>query len=279
MTRSPHAGRRCSQSPVRRPGPVIPRCPMRPGEATAARRRAGPGESRVPQAAGWRPAVVPGQLDDGVRGGAAGLGAVQILTRRRPARPDLRPGPDHRPARRRDRRRGRPAQAHAGHQRGPDGGLGRVRRTGLRSVRPAVAALPAGHGASGATGDQRSGEPHVHAPAGALRPAHRGDRADTLIGRITMLAGPALAGVIAAAFGLRMCYAVDAVSLVASLYATARLPAMRPQPAPAAPSAPPAPGRLRAATEGLRFIRRRPVLVAAFLTALDAMLLGLPVAI
>ena len=102
---------------------------------------------------------------------------------------------------------------------------------------------------------------------------------NTLSGRITMLAGPALAGVIAAAFGLRMCYAVDAVSFVASLYATARLPAMRPQPAPAAPSAPPAPGRLRAAAEGLRFIRRRPVLVAAFLTDLDAMLLGLPVAI
>jgi MFS family permease len=99
---------------------------------------------------------------------------------------------------------------------------------------------------------------------------------NTLSGRITMLAGPALAGVIAAAFGLRMCYAVDAVSFVASLYATARLPAMRPQSAPAAPSAP---RRLRAAAEGLRFIRRRPVLVAAFLTDLDAMLLGLPVAI
>jgi MFS family permease len=97
---------------------------------------------------------------------------------------------------------------------------------------------------------------------------------NTLTGRITMLAGPALAGVIAGAFGLRVCYAVDAVSFVASLYATARLPAMRPQPAGA-----PALGRLRAAAAGLRFIRRRPVLVAAFLTDLDAMLLGLPVAI
>ncbi len=36
---------------------------------------------------------------------------------------------------------------------------------------------------------------------------------------------------------------------------------------------------LRATAEGLGFIRRRPVLVAAFLTDLDAMLLGLPVAI
>ena len=117
---------------------------------------------------------------------------------------------------------------------------------------------------------------------------------NTLTGRITMLFGPALAGVIAGAFGLRTCYAIDAVSFLASLYATARLPAMRPQSAqsPAKPSAakpsaakPGAARRgtarpsLRATAEGLRFIRRRPVLVAAFLTDLDAMLLGLPVAI
>jgi MFS family permease len=36
---------------------------------------------------------------------------------------------------------------------------------------------------------------------------------------------------------------------------------------------------LRATTDGLRFIARRPLLVAAFLTDLDAMLLGLPVAL
>jgi MFS family permease len=95
----------------------------------------------------------------------------------------------------------------------------------------------------------------------------------TLSGRIVMLFGPALAGVITGAFGLRTCYAVDTISFVASLYATARLPPMRPQ----APSA----GKpsWHATAEGLRFIRRRPVLVAAFLTDLDAMLLGLPVAI
>jgi MFS family permease len=48
---------------------------------------------------------------------------------------------------------------------------------------------------------------------------------NTLSGRITMLFGPALAGLIAAAWGLKTCYAVDTVSFVASLYATARLPA------------------------------------------------------
>jgi MFS family permease len=118
---------------------------------------------------------------------------------------------------------------------------------------------------------------------------------NTLTGRITMLFGPALAGLIAGAFGLRTCYAIDAVSFTASLYATVRLPAMPPVPSGSAPagSAPagsasaravaakrrPARPSLRATAEGLRFIRRRPVLVAAFLTDLDAMLLGLPVAI
>jgi MFS family permease len=110
---------------------------------------------------------------------------------------------------------------------------------------------------------------------------------DTLTGRISMLLGPALAGVITGAFGLRTCYAIDTISFVASLYATARLPAMRPQ-ATESLVTPPAPavGRLRAlrsslraTAEGLRFIWSRPLLVAAFLTDLDAVLLGLPVAL
>ena len=98
---------------------------------------------------------------------------------------------------------------------------------------------------------------------------------NTLSGRITMLFGPALAGLIAAAWGLKTCYAVDTVSFVASLYAIARLPAMRPEGGAAARRRP----SVRAAAEGLRFIGRRPVLVAAFLTDLDAVLLGLPVAL
>ena len=96
---------------------------------------------------------------------------------------------------------------------------------------------------------------------------------NALVGRITMLFGPVLAGLVAGTLGLRTCYAVDAVSFLASMYAVARLPAMRPE------SAGPAGSRLRATAEGLRFIRRRPVLVAAFLTDLNAMLLGLPVAL
>ena len=101
---------------------------------------------------------------------------------------------------------------------------------------------------------------------------------NTLAGRITMLFGPALAGLVAAAWGLKTCYAVDAVSFVVALYATARLPAMPPWPRSHAESGRSQP-HLRAIAEGLRFIRRQPVLVAAFLLDLDAMLLGLPVAL
>lgn len=114
---------------------------------------------------------------------------------------------------------------------------------------------------------------------------------NTLSGRIAMLAGPALAGLIAAAWGVRACYAIDTASFLASLYATARLPAMHPAMRPAGSMTgweagrqpPPDRGRgrgsLGAAADGLRFIGRKPLLVAAFLTDLDAMLLGLPVAL
>ena len=95
---------------------------------------------------------------------------------------------------------------------------------------------------------------------------------NTLTGRVVMLAGPAVAGVIAGAWGLKTCYAIDAVSFSAAVYATAKLPVMRPDGT--------ASGRgVHAIAEGLRYIRRTPVIAASFLTDLDAMLLGLPVAL
>ena len=50
--------------------------------------------------------------------------------------------------------------------------------------------------------------------------------------QITLTAGPALAGLIAAVphLGLRACYLADMVSFAAALYGIARLPAMRPRP-------------------------------------------------
>lgn len=103
----------------------------------------------------------------------------------------------------------------------------------------------------------------------------------TLAGRVVMLCGPALAGLIAGAWGLKTCYAIDVVSFTAALYATARLPVMRPDFAPGAVGGRSlARGRsLHVIGQGLRYIRRTPVIAASFLTDLDAMLLGLPLAL
>jgi len=87
-----------------------------------------------------------------------------------------------------------------------------------------------------------------------------------------MVAGPALAGVVTAAGGLRLCYLADVVSFAGTLYALARLPPMPPQGGTARPG-------LAAVVEGLRFVRRTPVLAGIFLADLDAMVLGMPFAL
>ena len=163
---------------------------------------------------------------------------------------------------------------------GPDGGLGGLRGPGLRLVRISCGCCTRWPWCRPCC--RRPAAPARRTFVPRLVPPEQLTAAialNTLAGRITMLFGPALGGLIAAAWGLKTCYAIDTVSFVASLYATARLPAMRTR----KPSGPSKPGRSRshlgATAEGLRFIRRRPVLVAAFLTDLDAMLLGLPVAL
>jgi MFS family permease len=108
-----------------------------------------------------------------------------------------------------------------------------------------------------------------------LLPAERltaGVALSQVSGYITFLFGPALAGAITAVSALRVCYLIDAVSFAAALYSVARLPAMPPQGGPARPG-------LRAAAEGLRYVRSQPILTAAFLFDLDATLFGLPVAL
>ncbi len=89
--------------------------------------------------------------------------------------------------------------------------------------------------------------------------------------QVVLLAGPALAGLITAAAGLRVCYLVDAISFGAALYGVGRLPAMPPRPGAR-------PG-LSAVAEGIGFIRRSHVLAGAFLADLNATVFGLPVAL
>jgi MFS family permease len=88
----------------------------------------------------------------------------------------------------------------------------------------------------------------------------------------SVIGGPALAGLITAAWGLRVCYLLDALSYAAALYGVARLPAMRPEGGPVRPG-------LRAVGEGLRFIGRTKVLLGAFLADLNSTVLGMPFAL
>jgi len=92
--------------------------------------------------------------------------------------------------------------------------------------------------------------------------------------QVMLTAGPALAGLIAAAphLGLQACYLIDAVSFAAALYGVARLPAMPPHRDAARPSP-------RAVAEGIAFIRRSQVIAGAFLADLNATVFGLPLAL
>ncbi|GAA2130215.1 MFS transporter [Glycomyces algeriensis] len=88
-----------------------------------------------------------------------------------------------------------------------------------------------------------------------------------------MLAGPALAGLIIGQWGLTACYAIEAVALLASLYAVVRLPAL-----PPLGSEPHRPG-LRSIADGLRHIVRSPAVSGSFATDLFATLLAMPIAL
>jgi len=118
-----------------------------------------------------------------------------------------------------------------------------------------------------------------------------------IIFQVTMIAGPSLAGVVAAGAGLRGCYLVDVVSFAGSLWGVGRMPAMPPR-APTAPrdsgdsagntgntgnTGKGTEGRPRSGLaltlEGLAFIRRTPVLCGAFLADVNATFFGLPVSL
>lgn len=130
--------------------------------------------------------------------------------------------------------------------------------------------LSAGQGAIGA----------VHAPAQRtflprlLGPEQipAGAALVQLAGYLALVTGPVLAGLIAAAWGLRACYLIDVLSFAAPLYAYLRLRPMR-------PDRPMRQRSVAAAREGFTFIVRSQVLLGALLTDVAATVLAMPVAL
>jgi MFS family permease len=93
-----------------------------------------------------------------------------------------------------------------------------------------------------------------------------------LVMHVSLIVGPSLAGLLAAAGGLRLCYLVDAISFTAALYGVFRLPPMRPDGTAARPG-------LRSVVDGLTFLRRSRVLTGALLADLNATVLAMPIAL
>jgi MFS family permease len=113
-----------------------------------------------------------------------------------------------------------------------------------------------------------------------------------IVFQVMLIAGPALAGVVTAWTGLRGCYLADAASFAGSLWGVARLPAMPPVRAAASagdgesagsgdngPDGGPRRSGVALTLDGLKFIRRTPVLCGAFLADVNATFFALPVSL
>lgn len=85
----------------------------------------------------------------------------------------------------------------------------------------------------------------------------------------SLVVGPLLAGLLIAARGFQAAYAVDALTFVFALYPVFRLRPMPPESAPSSPG-------VRSVIEGLRFVRRQPVLAGLILADLNATIFGMP---
>ncbi|NUS52741.1 MAG: MFS transporter [Nocardioidaceae bacterium] len=87
-----------------------------------------------------------------------------------------------------------------------------------------------------------------------------------------LLTGPLLAGVLTALVGVRLCFAVDALTFLTGLWGVAGLPAMRPEHVEGGPD-------LRGLPAAVRLVLGNPVLLGAFATDLAATVLAMPVAL
>jgi MFS family permease len=91
---------------------------------------------------------------------------------------------------------------------------------------------------------------------------------------ISMLGGPVLGGLLVPLGGLKLCYLLDAVTFLASLYGVFRLPPMRPE----GGDGPTRPG-LHGVLDGVRFLGRSRVLTGVLLADVSATLFAMPVAL
>lgn len=87
--------------------------------------------------------------------------------------------------------------------------------------------------------------------------------------QVGFLLGPAVAGLLLAGFGLGPVFWIDVATYAVAFFAVLR---MRPLP----PEGGGTPASAASIAEGLRFLRRRPVLVGTFAIDLDAMVFGMP---
>jgi MFS family permease len=95
-----------------------------------------------------------------------------------------------------------------------------------------------------------------------------------IVFQVMLMAGPALAGLVAAGFGVKGCYLIDTVSFAGSFYGVSGIPAM-----PASKTHEPGRSNLALTVAGLSFIRRSQVLVGAFPTDANATFFALPVSL
>jgi len=106
--------------------------------------------------------------------------------------------------------------------------------------------------------------PRQLAPAMAL---------NRIVFQVMLIAGPALAGVIAAGVGVKGCYLVDSITFAGAFYGVGRLPAMPPG------THDKTRGKLALTLEGLSFIRRSQVLAGAFAADVSATFFALPLSL
>lgn len=88
--------------------------------------------------------------------------------------------------------------------------------------------------------------------------------------QVNDVAGPALAGVIIAVFGLTAAYAVDAVTFLAAIYAMLLMKPMPPEEDETRTSV------LRSVREGFAYLKGRRVLQSTFIVDINAMVFGMP---